>query len=60
MCKCPCSEIPSQGFNYHVENEHSMWDYIKYIMYLEEIDVSDHNAIEHYVHQQVAKMLHTC
>ena len=30
-----------------------MWDYIKYIMYLEGIDVSDHNAIEHYVHQQV-------
>ena len=31
-----------------------MWDYVYYIMYLEGIDISDHNALEHYVHCQVA------
>ena len=60
MCVCICTttistKLALQGFDYHVENEHSMWDYIKYIMYLEGIDISDHNAIEHYVHCQVLK-----
>ena len=53
MYACTCYKIASQGFDYHIENEDNMWDYIKYIMHLEEIDVSDHNAIEHFVHQQV-------
>ena len=33
-----------------------MWDYIYYIMYLEGIDISDHNALEHYVQCQVTNM----
>ena len=42
-----------QGFDHHVKHEHCMWDYIYYYIHLGKIDVSDHNAIESYVYQQV-------
>ena len=42
-----------QGFDHHVKHEHNMWDYIYFHLYLERIDVSDHNAIESYAYHQV-------
>ena len=53
MCPSAC-KILLQGFEYHVKNEHSMWDYIYFYLHLERIDVSDHNAIESYASHQVA------
>ena len=43
-----------QGFDHHVKEEHNMWNYIYYSVYLETIDISDHNAIEKYVYQKVS------
>ena len=34
-----------------------MWDYIYFYLHLERIDISDHNAIESYVHRQVSDVL---
>ena len=33
-----------------------MWNYIYYSVYLETIDISDHNAIEKYVYQKVSAL----
>jgi len=30
-----------------------MWDYIYFYLYLEKIDISDHNALESYAHHKV-------
>ncbi len=43
----------SQGFDHHIQHDHNMWNYIYYSIYLNQIDVSDHNAIEQYVFRQV-------
>ncbi len=42
-----------QGFDHHVTHDHNMWDYIYYSIYLDQIDVSDHNAIEQFVSREV-------
>ena len=42
-----------QGFDHHVKNDHSMWDYIHLSIYLDQIDISDHNAIESFVYNMV-------
>jgi len=44
-----------QGFDYHCEHDHNMWSYIYYSIYLDQIDTSDHNAIESYVYKMVRK-----
>ncbi len=44
----------SQGFDHHIRHDHNMWDYIYYSIYLDQIDVSDHNAIEKFVFEQVS------
>ena len=36
-----------------MKHEHNMWDYIYFYMYLERIDISDHNAVESYVYCKV-------
>ena len=43
-----------KGFEHHVKHEHNMWDYIYFHLYLERIDISDHNAIESYVYKKVS------
>jgi late competence protein required for DNA uptake (superfamily II DNA/RNA helicase) len=48
-----------QGFKRHVKKDHNMWAYIYYSMYLEEIDSTNHNAIEKYVYDNVCKKV-TC
>ena len=50
------------GFNYlqefkrHIRKDHNMWAYVYYSIYLDQIDVTNHNAIEKYVYE---KVLHT-
>jgi len=44
-----------KGFDSHVQHDHSMWSYIYYSIYLDQIDTSDHNAIESYVYKMVRK-----
>ena len=48
--------LSPQGFDHHVKEEHNMWNYIYYSVYLETIDTSDHNAIEKYVYQKVSAL----
>jgi len=36
-----------------VKNDHNMWDYIYFSIYLDHIDISDHNAIESFVYNMV-------
>ena len=43
----------SKGFQNHVKRDHNMWAYIYYSMYLDQIDVTNHNAIEKYVYDKV-------
>ena len=38
-----------------MKHEHNMWSYIYYSIYLDQIDASDRNAIDHYVHKMVSK-----
>lgn len=33
-----------------------MWDYIYFYLYLERIDVSDHNALESYAYHQASSI----
>ena len=47
------SGLVLQGFNDHVTDDHNMWSYIYYSIYLDQVDESDHNAIEKYVYSQV-------
>ena len=49
--------ITSKGFRHHVKHEHSMWNYIYFYLYLERIDISDHNAIESYTYHKVSLMV---
>ena len=42
-----------QGFKNHVTTEHNMWTYVYFSIYLDQIDTSDHNAIEKYVYDKV-------
>ena len=42
-----------QGFENHVKMDHNMWAYIYYSVYLDQIDVTNHNAIEKYVYEKV-------
>ena len=44
----------SQGFQRHVKEDHNMWAYIFYSIYLDQIDVTNHNAIEKYVYKKVS------
>lgn len=43
-----------KGFDHHVKNDHNMWNYIYFSIYLDHIDTSDHNAIEGYVYEMVS------
>ena len=36
-----------------------MWDYIYFSIYLEQIDISDHNAIENFVYNMVRRFDYT-
>ena len=46
--------VTLQGFDHHVKHDHNMWMYIYFSIYLDTIDISDHNAIEKYVYEMVS------
>ena len=46
--------IFSKGFYHHYKNEHNMYNYIYYILYLHDMNQKDHNAIEKYVFECVS------
>ena len=42
-----------RGFDDHVKNDHNVWKYIHFSVYLDTIDTCDHNANEKYVYEMV-------
>lgn len=42
-----------QGFKTHIQKDHNMWAYVYYSIYLDQVDTSNHNAIEKYVYNKV-------
>jgi inositol 1,4,5-triphosphate receptor type 1 len=50
-------ERRAEGFDYHVKNNHNMWNYIYLSIYLDQIDISDHNAIQKYIYDMVSNHL---
>ena len=53
MCNTFSSLLSLQGFLNHVRYDHNLWDYAYYSLYVDSIDVSNHNAIQKYVHDMV-------
>ncbi|XP_019861654.1 PREDICTED: inositol 1,4,5-trisphosphate receptor type 2-like [Amphimedon queenslandica] len=56
--KCFICDVPSydfdrraKGFSKHIKNDHNMWNYVYYSLYLDSIDIGDHNAIQKYVYE---------
>ena len=43
----------NQGFRLHVKEDHNMWNYVYYSLYIDNIDTGDHNAIQKYVYELV-------
>lgn len=39
-----------------MKNDHNMWKYIYFSIYLDTIDTSDHNAIEKYAYEMVSDL----
>ncbi len=52
----PVTDCSLQGFIKHVKNDHNMWAYIYYSIYLDQIDITNHNAIEKYVYEKVTNI----
>ena len=48
-------ERRADGFESHVKNNHNMWNYIYLSIYVDQIDTSDHNAIQKYIYDTVSK-----
>ena len=48
-------ERRANGFDHHVQHDHNMWEYIYLSIYLDQIDISDHNAIQKYVYDMVSQ-----
>ena len=42
-----------QGFIDHVKHDHSMWNYMYYYVYLDQMDPNDYTAIDTYVYRKV-------
>ena len=51
MCGGGADQI--ETFRDHIENEHCMWDYLRFAMYLREKDPADYTAVERYVNEQL-------
>jgi hypothetical protein len=41
------------GFEMHIKEEHNMWNYVFYIMYVSSVDVTDLSGVESYVFDQL-------
>ena len=44
-----------KGFEYHIRNEHYMWNYVFFIFYLESIPEQSMNGIESYIFRKASK-----
>jgi hypothetical protein len=55
ICSLPNHEFErrAKGFDEHVKNDHNMWKYIYYSIYLDTKDTSDHNALEKFVYEMI-------
>ena len=47
-----------QGMHHHVTNDHNMWAYIYYFVYLNEVKENDYTAVDLYVSKMVRAMEH--
>ena len=45
-----------KSFKKHINEDHNVWDYINFVMYLDTIHKNDYNALEKYVSHQVHKL----
>ena len=43
----------SYGFQYHIKNDHYMWNYVYYYAYLQEKDPTEYTGIESYVKEKL-------
>ena len=50
---CGLSEGVLPSFDHHVEEEHNLWSYAAYIVYLQEMPVVKLTRLEQYVHAKV-------
>ena len=44
-----------QGFKDHVYEDHNMWNYLYFVLYLGTLYKNDRNAVENYVYKKVEK-----
>ena len=47
-----------QGFWRHVHEDHNMWSYLYFVLYLDTLFENDRNALEAYVYEHVSKQKH--
>ena len=43
-----------QGFWRHVHEDHNMWNYLYFVLYLDTLFENDRNALEAYVYKHVS------
>ena len=43
----------SKGFNYHIENEHNVWNYLYFIFGLKKKDETEYTGMESYVSSMI-------
>ena len=48
-------DLKGNGFKTHVREEHNMWDYYSFFLYLDTVDQSDHSATESFVFKHLNK-----
>lgn len=50
----PCTlTILFQGFWAHIHNDHNLWNYVYFVLYLDTVFENDRNALEKYVYEKV-------
>ena len=42
-----------EGYDYHTEHDHYLWNYVFFIIHLKSKDESDFNGVESYIYQQL-------
>lgn len=46
-------DLETDGFEYHIKNEHNVWNYVFYMIHLKTKDKTDYNGIESKISQQL-------
>ena len=47
----------AEGFEHHIEQDHNLWNYLFYILYLKSKDPTEFTGVESYVFEQVLFLL---